>query len=77
MLSFGSWVLIAGQRKRQFRFIWDGKDNILKTEKALIPDSGTIIKWEEIPTEIKIDRTEEKIFKSIETFINKQFQAQQ
>lgn len=77
MLSFGSWLLILGKRKYRFRFTWDGRDGILKTEKALIPDAGTIIKWQEMPNDIETDQTGENIFKSIESFIKKQFKAQQ
>ncbi|MEK6653030.1 MAG: hypothetical protein AABY50_08890 [Nitrospirota bacterium] len=77
MLSFGSWLLILGKRKYRVRFIWDGKDGILITAKALIPDSGTIIKWEEMPNEIETDQTGGDIFKSIEAFIKKNFEAQQ
>jgi hypothetical protein len=77
MLALGSWLLVLGKRKYRFRLIWDGRDSILKTEKALIPDSGTIIKWEEISNEIDTNHPGENIFKSIEDFIRKQFQAQQ
>jgi hypothetical protein len=62
MLAFGSWLLILGKRKYRFRFIWDGRGGILKTEKTLIPDSGTIIKWEEISNEIDTNQPGENIF---------------
>jgi hypothetical protein len=74
MLAFGSWLLVLGKRKYRFRFIWDGKEGFLKTEKALIPDSGTIIKWEEILNKIDANQPRENIFKLIEEFIIKQFQ---
>jgi hypothetical protein len=77
MLAFGSWVLVAGKRKYRVRFTWDGKDGILKAEKALIPNSGTIIKWEEVSLEFDTKSLGEDIFKSIEDFIRKTFQAQQ
>ena len=75
MLAFGSWVLVLGRRKKRFRFIWDGRDGILKVEKALIPDSGTFIKWEEITLELENNRVGENSFKSIEDFIKKNFRA--
>jgi hypothetical protein len=77
MLSFGSWFLILGKRKSRLRFTWDGKDGVLKTEKALIPDSRSIIKWKDISFEFDGKSEGENIFKSIEDFIRKKFEAQQ
>jgi len=77
MLAFGSWVLVLGKRKSRFRFTWDGKDGVLKTEKALIPNSGLIIKWEDISLEFDTKSEGENIFRSIENFIKKKFEAQQ
>jgi hypothetical protein len=77
MLAFGSWLLVLGKRKYRFRFIWDGRDGILRTAKALIPDSRTIIKWEEISNAIDANQPDENILKVIEDFVRKQFQTQQ
>ena len=76
MLSFGSWFLILGKRKYRVRFTWDGKDGILKAEEALIPNSRTIIKWKEIALDFDTKSVGDNIFKSIEDFIRKKFQAQ-
>jgi len=76
MLSFGSWFLILGKRKYRFRFTWDGKDGVLKTEEALIPDSGSIIKWEDISLEFDTKSEAENIFRLIEDFTRKKFEAQ-
>ena len=76
MLSFGSWFLILGKRKYRFRFTWDGKDGILKGEEALTPNSRTIIKWKEIALDFDTKSVGDNIFKSIEDFIRKKFQAQ-
>ena len=77
MPAFGSWVLILGKRKSRFRFTWDGKDGVLKTEKAFIPDSRSIIKWENISLEFDTKSESENIFRSIEDFTRKKFEAQQ
>jgi CheY-like chemotaxis protein len=76
MLAFGSWVLVMGTRKDRIRVTWDGKDGILKTERASIPDSETIIRWQEITSEIENTLPNaESIFKSIEEFVKKNIKA--
>jgi CheY-like chemotaxis protein len=76
MLAFGSWVLVMGGRKDRIRVTWEGKDGILKTERASIPDSQTIIRWQEITSEIENTLPNaESIFKSIEEFVKKNIKA--
>ena len=43
-LAFGSWQLVAGTRKRQFRFTWDGKDRNLDVEVGIV-QSGRVVSW--------------------------------
>ena len=75
-LAFGSWVLVVGSGNDRIRVTWEGKDNILKTERASIPDSETIIQWQEIPLEIENASPDvESIFSSIEGFVKKNMKA--
>ncbi|MEX0733055.1 MAG: hypothetical protein WD944_11730 [Steroidobacteraceae bacterium] len=47
-LVFGSWVIEAGQRKKRFRFIWDGRDSYLTVSTATFSDSHTHTEWNEM-----------------------------
>ena len=75
-LALDSWVLVMGTPKDRIRVTWEGKDGMLKTERASIPDSQTIIRWEEITSEIENTLPNaESIFKSIEEFVKKNIKA--
>jgi hypothetical protein len=43
-LALGSWRLVAGTRRRRFRFTWDGKDRSLDIETGLL-QSGGLVSW--------------------------------
>lgn len=76
MLTFGNWVLVMGAGDDRIRVTWEGKDNILKTERASIPDSETIIEWQEIPSEIENTMPDvESMFRSVEGFVKKNIKA--
>ncbi len=76
MLAFGNWVLVMGTGNDRIRVTWEGKDNILKTERASIPDSETIIEWQEIPSEIENTMADvESMFRSIEEFAKQNIKA--
>jgi CheY-like chemotaxis protein len=76
MLAFGNWVLVMGSGNDRIRVTWEGKDNILKTERASIPDSETVIQWQEMPSEIENTMPDvESIFRSIEGFVKKNIKA--
>ncbi len=46
-LAFGSWQLVAGTRKRRFRFTWDGRERFLQVEVAAV-QSGVFAPWSPI-----------------------------
>jgi hypothetical protein len=76
MPVLGSWVLVMGRGDDRIRVTWEGKDGILKTEKASIPDSQNIIQWQELASEIETTSPNaESLFKSIEEFVKKNIQA--
>ncbi len=78
MFAFGSWVLVMGSGNDRIRVTWEGKDKILKTERASIPDSETIIQWQEIPSEIEKTMPDvESMFSSIEEFVKKNIKTYQ
>ena len=47
-LSFGSWTLILGKRKKMLRFNWDGREGFVTIQEALVPDSRSIKDWKEL-----------------------------
>ncbi len=76
MLAFGNWVLVMGSGNDRIRITWEGKGNILKTERASVPDSETIIEWQEIPSEIENTMPDvESMLRSIEGFVKKNIKA--
>jgi hypothetical protein len=43
-LTFGSWQLVAGSRRRRFRFTWDGRDRFLDVEVGTA-QGGNAVSW--------------------------------
>ena len=49
-LAFGSWRLVAGTRRRRFRFTWDGKDRSLDIESGILQSGGVVSgSWTDAP----------------------------
>lgn len=46
-LSFGSWVVDAGTRHRRVRATYDGREGLLRFEKAAVDSSTSSIDWRE------------------------------
>lgn len=47
-LSFGSWQLIAGVRRRRTQITWDGRDHTLSASLAVFADSQSRPPWQPI-----------------------------
>jgi len=44
-LAFGSWVIVAGTRKRHVRLTWDGKESRLDAASCVLADSQSTADW--------------------------------
>ena len=46
MLAYGSWLLVAGTRKRRAQLSWDGRDFVLTCAVSEFPNSSSQSHWQ-------------------------------
>jgi hypothetical protein len=74
-LVFGSWTIVAGERKERVRFTWDGRDGFLTVEQAAFPDSRQQTQWERVRTEGVDVRDYTEALDAVENYLKCKFAA--
>ena len=63
LLAFGSFTVQVGTRHKRWRFVWDGKDDVMTVSFAAVSDSRDVLEWIEKETGQKSDAPYEFIGK--------------